>query len=477
MKKGIPVYGFDGADSEKIVMPVLCTFTFWDKLYLLTTEKEGEYSCYMLKWNPLFGYSLGYGDDFTEACKAADILLERSDCAPEKFPLNGEHYIITPEEKGMRIRRRKAHFLTKTNAHILTYICQIIAAAALAAGYVWLFLLHPGISVPAAVFPSMARLEVIRLMYIIGISGSLLLLLCRKGLHDAFDLFFVVVIPMNIISAIALCHSNNIICIIITALSIIILCPYVIAFVYRLIKRRRKRNIIKSANKALRVVFALLCVVTVTAMTCTSLFNVQVYISKSDDTSENREDIIKAYAAACRDIEAQKWKTLDPDKRLNVLQAIIDFESVYVLGIEPPKLLSGVPKYEMTIGFYNHPTNSIVIEKNHLAEDSAVSVVNTVLHETRHAYQKAAVSLYDKLENQLDASERRITFFRDADKFRESFDNYKGGEKDYSEYSSQYVEKDSRSYAQYRIVEVYADYIYPELKTKSKAKAGASSAT
>ena len=466
MRNSVPAYEVTGLMAEKISLPFLCTFTFNKKTYVITSESEGEFSCYWLRWNPLFGHSIDYGDDFDAACDAANILLERSESAPDKFPLHGEHYITASHGKRWHIKRQKRCFLTGRKAFIVPYIVQVLAVVLLSAGYVWCFLGHPGVSYPSAVFTSMARLDLIRLMYTIGIAGSLLLLALRKGLRGIVDLFFVVIIPMNIVAAFALCRTNTPVCIIITVLSLLILSPYVFGFVYRLIKRRKKKpNLKKSLKKAVSVCFGLLCVVSVVALSCTSLFNVQVYISKSDDTSQMRDEIFKSYASACKSIESKKWKTLTPDERLNVLQAITDYECTYLFGIDPPRVYSGMPASEYVLGYYSRNDNTIVIEREHLEKGEAVVVINTILHESRHAYQRAVVALYDKLESQLDVSDRRILFFRDAEKFRDSFDNYTGSNGDYSAYSGQYVEQDSRSYAKLRLSVVYEDYIYPDKKT------------
>lgn len=97
-------------------------------------------------------------------------------------------------------------------------------------------------------------------------------------------------------------------------------------------------------------------------------------------------------------------------------------------------------------GGYNPSTNSIELNINSLENPNCTSLFNTILHESRHAFQHRAV------DNPESVSVNNNTI----ESWRQNFDNYISPWLDYEAYREQPVESDAFD---------YADYILPENNT------------
>ena len=133
-----------------------------------------------------------------------------------------------------------------------------------------------------------------------------------------------------------------------------------------------------------------------------------------------------------------RWEVLSPkekEKTLNILAKKIGVEcGINIKGVQffwiPPE----VSGYENGDGYLH--LNMKYIADPTLKEDA----LNTLLHEARHAYQKAVISVPDKYD-----IDRNM-----VDVWKNNFDNYLSADKfGYFRYYMQPVEVDARDFAKY----------------------------
>ena len=128
-----------------------------------------------------------------------------------------------------------------------------------------------------------------------------------------------------------------------------------------------------------------------------------------------------------------------------------------------PKVVAGRLERDTIYGSYSSQTKTITISVEHLANDSVEDVLDTLLHEARHAYQHATVSALKAIEKDLSEEAKALSCFRTIETYRDNLENYINGSKDYYSYYDQDVESDSRSWAEWRIMSEYNYYMYPLL--------------
>ena len=173
------------------------------------------------------------------------------------------------------------------------------------------------------------------------------------------------------------------------------------------------------------------------------------------------EEATKQHRENCRALEESVWSTLSTQEKLDILQKICDYECKFVLGCKEIKLYSGITSRETVLGNYSNQTSSITIQEKHLTYDDVEIVLDTALHEIRHAYQYAWTKAYAALEPYIKEEDKDLIPFKQAQDFAEEFSDYYSGERQFYKYFMQSVEQDSREWARKRINEFYIDFISP----------------
>lgn len=141
------------------------------------------------------------------------------------------------------------------------------------------------------------------------------------------------------------------------------------------------------------------------------------------------------------------WEELTAAERLDVLQKVANIESTY-LGIPHELNVGATVLDDGVLGGYNDNTNSIIIDLTHLEHDDSYEVLDTVLHEARHAYQHSLISFY-----QIAAPEyKQLLVFKEVQQYDAEFSNYTHGSSNetFDDYYYQTCEEDARSYADER---------------------------
>lgn len=127
------------------------------------------------------------------------------------------------------------------------------------------------------------------------------------------------------------------------------------------------------------------------------------------------------------------WENLDDPDKMAVMRSLVNYLSDKLDLPQPPRIrLYYGPLYQC--GYYNPVSNMININVAHL--DDPKETLDTIAHETRHAYQHMRAY---KLENMMD-----LLF-----KINLTPENYVSWEMSPDLYESQLVEADARAFANY----------------------------
>lgn len=156
----------------------------------------------------------------------------------------------------------------------------------------------------------------------------------------------------------------------------------------------------------------------------------------SDVVDDGGKEILELFTA-------DEWESLDADERYELIAKLAEYigES---LGLEEIPEIELVDIDDNCSGFYSERGNYIGINVNFW--DDYKDVVDTIAHETRHAYQRFRA---DKLENRQDEI------------YKFNFDHYISTECDsegkyinFKEYYEQYIEAEARAFAKEFAAEV-----------------------
>lgn len=140
----------------------------------------------------------------------------------------------------------------------------------------------------------------------------------------------------------------------------------------------------------------------------------------------------------------ENWEKASVEERKKILQDYMD-ELIEIYGLQDVKRKIKwdddltYTSSSVTLGQYNHGFHRVTLNEKMLSDDIAVwdsySLLGTVSHELRHAYQHEAV------DNPTDFMVSKETI----DKWDKNFDNYIDSD-DYEKYRNQPVEVDARDF-------------------------------
>ena len=150
-------------------------------------------------------------------------------------------------------------------------------------------------------------------------------------------------------------------------------------------------------------------------------------------------------------LQEEKWESLSAQNRLDVLQVVANIECHYN-GL-PNEINVGVASLgEYTLGAYDDNTHTVFINIDHLKNDTAHSVLDTLLHEVYHSVEYRMLDVYETTNPNF----RNLRIFGNSRYYSDEFRDYKtGSNSTYDEYFEQYSEADSRAYAKEGVQDYY----------------------
>lgn len=149
-------------------------------------------------------------------------------------------------------------------------------------------------------------------------------------------------------------------------------------------------------------------------------------------------------------LKEKNWSQLSIQERITVTQELVDFESA-VLGIPTVPVASAMIG-TATLGAYDNESNQMWINTEQLANSSVSDIINTIAHETHHAYVDYLVNTLD-----WDNPATNTAYFAELRELMESQENYKSASYyGYDEYAGQPLEVAAREYGEQETAKILA---------------------
>ena len=433
---------------------IRCVLSCEKKLYIIFTDSCGENYIVRARWNIYQGFQ--YLDESVppRVTSFADSILHRHMSDVHHYPLCGEWYEIkayTCEEKTRwRIRRsggRRKTGLLKCLSTGMQYLIAVIFS-------LLVYVLHRDAAASwlHSVLPYF-KSSTLELIILIGHMTGITLLFCWFDRYrDFFDLYFNACLPIGLVITIGMMKC-------ILWMRIVVPLGFVAACLMAAFCMGSTEGRVRLNGEYFRLALIILLVFTLTLSSTGGLH------ADTDTTKMEymiSEEAERIYLQTCEKLESETWDDMTSRERLDVLQIICDYECVVVLGCEPVRVESGVPVRSTILGQYNGQTRRCLINESHLKRGDVDDVLETALHEVRHAYQNSLTEMYSTLEEHISDKYKNLYPFRQAKLYAAELANYCSGEENYQKYYSQEVEKDCRAWAETRLNEFYIDYIFPQ---------------
>lgn len=444
-------------------LKVLCSFSYDDQDYLLAIDEDNDYICRRIKFNPWKGTYIDTTPVSKEALRIGNILLRKADSNKEFYRFRAEHYVIGDEQGTIRFRKYKKLNLLDRRTNCIPFLTRLLVAELFALAYGFICVHTAEIAVAANVFNIASRSKLIVVTYLIQVLGALFLFLVRKSDRDWSDLYFNAIIPYNTIALVGLFRVNKEIRVTVILIVVASLLVWILPKVIQAIKARKKTQKIKHWKTALRRCYTPFVICLCVVYIAVHFLGVSVYTYSSNKAENYDIQSSDSFNNVRDSLKSEKWETYSNQEKLDILQVICDYECKNTLGCESPKVVAGYPERDTIYGSFSYQTKTITINVEHLANDPAEDVLDTLLHEARHVYQHATVNAFNAIEEDLSEEAKALSCFKTIESYRENFENYVSGNEDYYSYYDQGVESDSRSWAEWKIMSEYYYYVHPVL--------------
>ena len=143
----------------------------------------------------------------------------------------------------------------------------------------------------------------------------------------------------------------------------------------------------------------------------------------------------KAIQEELANFDNENWNELNETQKLEVIDDFISILCEKMGGEEKPRLFL-FENDENICGAYNNQTNILELNRNIL--DKPKEVINTIAHETRHAYQYQRACIGETREDVLYA----INFLNYVEPIQ-----FEGNYVNFNEYQNQLIEAEARAFA------------------------------
>lgn len=215
--------------------------------------------------------------------------------------------------------------------------------------------------------------------------------------------------------------------------------------------RKRKAFDSKKNKIVLKRVFLLMTSVVLIVPSIISLFVYKLespHYEADDDTFAEMEILENTPPFLC--FKSDLWESYSPQEKITELQYLCDYEA-QKLGI-PSVKISTKKLNSYVLGSHISESEEIIIDLEHLEDDTSENVVSTCLHEIYHSYQAYVVKNID-WDSELAKSE----FCREAALWKDNLSNYTSGLWDYDTYKKQPLEIDAKNFAEKECEEIFSN--------------------
>lgn len=409
------------------------------------------------KWDNYHGFTLADEAVDHRIYDLAGKLMDMHGANAERYPMKGEWYAIREHEENgkecLGVRKiRPAYFTSRVMAG--SFVLQFLLAMALTTAMILITKL-PTLEWLSILSPDTARATLLHTFVAAEYAGCALLFLLFPSRRSVIALLCNTLIPFCIVISVGLLWRYWWMYLVLPAAAI---GASLLSMLWNQFFEERDEGYTAYIRSPLIICgIALICV--------SNYFAIYGYPHKEYISAfSNMDDKQALYynIELCQRLEEQAWDTLDLQEKTELLQAISDYECMFILGCEPVRLQVGNTNHKNVLGEYDHAMRCITIDEEHVRSDGVTDVLDTLLHETRHVYQNNLVDMYQSLDGHLKEEYVNLLPFRQAQEYSLEFDAYCHGEDDFTQYYNQEVERDSREWADKRLREYYFGFVYPD---------------
>lgn len=257
-------------------------------------------------------------------------------------------------------------------------------------------------------------------------------------------------------------HDMTTFIVIIIAIALVLSIKYFFMIVSPEIKNKKMKSLIlrKRAEFGLlgaRTISAICLMAIVIPLGLSAVFGNSLAFNKktADVPSDEYECTIANNIDIVSNLRQEVWETLSLAQKAATLQTICNIEAFYLgLPHELNLAIVTIPNAR-TIAQYNDSTHTVALNIDYLDSMEAEEILDSVCHETFHAYQHRLVDAYESVSDDY----KDLLTFHNANKYKDEFSSYIDGDDDPLGYYFQSCESTARVYAADAVNDYYSKII------------------
>lgn len=231
---------------------------------------------------------------------------------------------------------------------------------------------------------------------------------------------------------------------------LIIMAAYILFMLFRMIKVVLKKKKIRIIGAGMNNIFTVLTVVSMIGMMGYCLTGMDLTaapltgsvtstVASDDGRSWNlNKDTLKLW-------KENIYTKLSDEEKKRLFQDTVDLECLY-WGIDPVKLEVETYNSETIMGYYADKYYVISIRKE-MFDKPRDEVMNTLLHETHHAYVHKAVRSVDWDDREIEKN-KELRVYKELQLYKQGIENYVSPDEDTDLYYNNPIEVAAREYAE-----------------------------
>lgn len=240
-------------------------------------------------------------------------------------------------------------------------------------------------------------------------------------------------------------------------LLIAVMITYSVFIAFQTIRIIMKKKKLRVIGRALNNILAALSVISIIGMWGYCLTGMDtadepaassIKMAEDGELWDSNQDMLRLW-------KEDTYTELSDEEKKNLFQQLIDLECAY-WGIEPIKLVVEEYESETLMGYYVDEDHIISIREEMFGLPRE-AVINTLLHETHHAYVHKLMESVDLRDKNIEKN-KNLRIYKELYKYKEGIENYTSAETDYDSYYNNPIEVVAREYAEEWTVN-YLNYI------------------
>lgn len=229
-------------------------------------------------------------------------------------------------------------------------------------------------------------------------------------------------------------------------LLIAVMITYSVFIAFQTIRIIMKKKKLRVIGRALNNILAALSVISIIGMWGYCLTGMDtadepaassIKMAEDGELWDSNQDMLRLW-------KEDTYTDLSDEKKKTLFQQLIDLECAY-WGIEPVELVVEEYESETLMGYYVDE-NHIISIREEMFGLPREEVINTLLHETHHAYVHKLMESVDLRDKNIEKN-KNLRIYKELYKYKEGIENYISAETDYDSYYNNPIEVAAREYA------------------------------